>query len=77
MKALSQLIRKEIIEKVDHKNLNLDVSFMKDKIASCENIIIEFWNILFPKIKEISPNAELYRLRLFETNRNFVDYFGL
>ena len=77
LKALSQLIRKEIIEKVDHKNLNLDVSFMKDKIASCENIIIEFWNILFPKIKEISPNAELYRLRLFETNRNFVDYFGL
>ncbi len=76
LKALSSLIKREVIEKVDHKNLNLDVPFMKDKMASCENIIAEFWEILSPKIKAIEPHAELHSLKLYETPRNFVEYFG-
>ncbi|MEM0939815.1 MAG: 6-carboxytetrahydropterin synthase [Bacteroidota bacterium] len=76
MKKLGEIIKKEIIEKVDHKNLNLDVPFMKDKLASCENLIKEFWIILHPKIRELSASASLHQLRLFETPRNFVDYFG-
>ena len=76
LKKLSLLIRSQIIEKVDHKNLNLDVPFMKGKMASCENLISEFWNILNPKIKELNPRASLHRLRLYETPRNFVDFFG-
>ncbi len=76
LKALSQLIKAEVIDKVDHKNLNLDVPFMKDKMASCENIISEFWKILAPKILSMEPRAQLHSLKLYETPRNFVEYFG-
>ncbi|WP_436517505.1 6-pyruvoyl trahydropterin synthase family protein [Ekhidna sp. To15] len=76
LKRLSNLIKEEILEKVDHKNLNLDVSFMEGKMASCENLIIEFWKILQPEIQEIAPKANLHHLRLYETPRNFVDYYG-
>jgi len=62
---------------VDHKNLNLDVPFMKDKMASCENLIIAFWDILEPKVKLLAPHADLNHIRLYETPRNFVDYYGL
>jgi 6-pyruvoyltetrahydropterin/6-carboxytetrahydropterin synthase len=76
LKALSVLIKEEIIEKVDHKNLNLDVDFMEGKMASCEILVMEFWKILAPKIKEISESGELHSLKLYETPRNFVEYFG-
>ena len=76
LKKLSSLVKQEIIEKVDHKNLNLDVPFMEGKLASCENLVSEFWNILSPLIGDLNPKAKLHRLRLFETSRNFVDYFG-
>lgn len=76
LKQLSKLIKLEILDKVDHKNLNLDVDFMAGKMASCESLVVEFWEILQPKIQQIAPKANLYQLRLFETPRNFVDYFG-
>ncbi len=76
LKKLSSLIRSEVIEKLDHKNLNLDVDFMNDKMASTENITIEIWKILEPKIAQISKYGKLHSLRLYETPRNFVDYFG-
>ncbi len=76
LKRLSRLIKDDIIEQVDHKNLNLDVPFMEDKLPSCENLIMEFWNILAPKIKEMAPNADLHSLKLMETPRNFVEYYG-
>lgn len=76
LKKLSQLIRKEIIEKVDHKNLNLDVDFMLGKMASTETIAIEFWKILAPSIKQIAPEAQLHSIKLYETPRNFVEYLG-
>ena len=76
LKKLSKTICREIIDKVDHKNLNLEVPFMKNKMASCENLIKEFWKILYPEIGKLSPNASLHQLRLYETSRNFVDYFG-
>jgi len=75
LKKLSILIREEIIEKVDHKNLNLDVPFMADKLASTENLVIEFWRILEPLISAIST-AQLHCLKLYETPRNFVEYYG-
>ncbi|WP_421872332.1 6-pyruvoyl trahydropterin synthase family protein [Marinoscillum sp.] len=76
LKKLSTLIRNEIIEKVDHKNLNLDVDFMTDKLASCETLIIEFWRILKPGVEEIAKYGELHQLKLYETPRNYVEYFG-
>ncbi|RAU83516.1 6-pyruvoyl trahydropterin synthase family protein [Pontibacter arcticus] len=75
LKKLSTLIRTHIIEKVDHKNLNLDVPFMEDKLASTENLVIEFWKILAPQIEAISK-AKLHSLKLYETPRNYVEYFG-
>ncbi|MDX5437797.1 MAG: 6-carboxytetrahydropterin synthase [Pontibacter sp.] len=76
LKKLSTLIRTHIISKVDHKNLNLDVPFMEDKLASTENLVVEFWKILEPRIREISENASLHSLKLYETPRNYVEYFG-
>jgi len=76
LKKLSDLIRQEVIEKVDHKNLNLDVEFMSGKMASTENLAIELWNILMPKISGISKFGRLHSIRLYETPRNYVDYFG-
>ncbi|NIK74496.1 6-pyruvoyltetrahydropterin/6-carboxytetrahydropterin synthase [Thermonema lapsum] len=78
LKKLSRLIREEVIEKLDHKNLNLDVDFLRDKLPSCENIIKEIWHILEPKIPTLAPNnyARLHALRLYETPNNYVEYFG-
>jgi 6-pyruvoyltetrahydropterin/6-carboxytetrahydropterin synthase len=76
LKQLGDIIKKEIIDKVDHKNLNLDVDFMEGKLASCEVLIMEFWKILAPAIKAVSQTAELHKLHLIETNKNSVEYYG-
>ena len=76
LKKLSVLIRTEVIAKVDHKNLNLDVDFMAGKMASTEILAMEFWKILYAPIKKIAPNATLYKITLYETPRNFVEYLG-
>jgi len=75
LKKLSMLIREQITDQVDHKNLNLDVPFMAGKLASTENLVIEFWRILEPLISSIS-SAQLHCLKLYETPRNFVEYYG-
>jgi len=76
LKQLGDLIKVEIIDKVDHKNLNLDVDFMVGKLASCEVLVMEFWKILAPKIKETSTSATLHKIHLIETNKNSVEYYG-
>ena len=76
LKKLSVLIRDEVIEKLDHKNLNLDVDFMQGKLASCENLAIEIWKIIQPRIRPISKFGQLHAIRLYETPRNYVEYFG-
>lgn len=78
LKKLSQLIRQEVIAKLDHKNINLEVDFMQGKIPSCENLVMAIWEILAPKIEEIAydKNARLHCIRLVETPNNFVEYYG-
>lgn len=76
LKKLSTLIREEIIKKVDHKNLNMDVPFLQGKMTSCEVVIQEFWKILEPKVKELQEGAALHKLKLYETPRNSVEYYG-
>ncbi len=76
LKKLSKLIKVEVIEKLDHKNLNLDVPFMKDKMASTENLAIEIWKILVEKLPSITNKAMLHKIKLYETPRNFVEYYG-
>ncbi|MCF8275909.1 MAG: 6-carboxytetrahydropterin synthase [Flavobacteriales bacterium] len=74
LKDLSRIIKDEVIEKVDHKNLNLDVDFMKGKFPSTEILAMEFWNILAPLIKE--EGAILHYIKLIETENNYVEYYG-
>ncbi len=76
LKKLSTLIRSEIIEKVDHKNLNLDVDFLLGKMVSCETLVMEFWRILAPKIAKMGHDCTLHSIKLYETPRNYVEYFG-
>ena len=76
LKKLSDLIRNEVTEKLDHKNLNLDVDFMKGKMASTENLVLEIWKILAPRITTLEPKATLHSIRLFETINNYIEYFG-
>ena len=76
LKKLSTMIRLEVIDKLDHKNLNLDVDFMQGKLASCENLVVEIWKILADKLASITTHGQLYCIRLYETPRNYVEYFG-
>ncbi len=76
LKKLSTLIRKEVTDKLDHKNLNLDVDFMKDKLASCETLTIEIWKILHQHLPSITRYGKLHCIRLYETPRNYVEYYG-
>ncbi len=74
LKDLSELIKTRIIDKVDHKNLNIEVDFMKNKIVSTENITIAFWEEIEGDVKNLG--AELFCIKLVETENNFVEYFG-
>jgi 6-pyruvoyltetrahydropterin/6-carboxytetrahydropterin synthase len=76
LKQLSNLIRAKVIDELDHKNLNIDVDFMLGKMASCEILVMEIWKILQPEVARISKNGKLHSLKLYETPRNFVEYFG-
>jgi 6-pyruvoyltetrahydropterin/6-carboxytetrahydropterin synthase len=76
LKKLSTLIRDEVVEKLDHKNLNIDVDFMQGKLASCEVLIIEIWKILDAKLSSITRFGKMHGIRLYETPRNYVEYFG-
>jgi len=74
LKHLSQLIRKTIVDKIDHKNINLEVDFMKNRLASTENLAIAIWGELEKPIKNMG--AELHCVRIHETENNYVEYFG-
>ncbi|HXA01657.1 MAG TPA: 6-carboxytetrahydropterin synthase, partial [Cytophagaceae bacterium] len=70
MKFLSDIIKKNIISRFDHKNLNLDVEEFKNLNPTAENIAVVVWNILREKIDN---NYDL-KITLYETERNFVEY---
>jgi len=76
LKKLSTLLKDEVTEKLDHKNLNIDVDFMKGKLASCEVLIVEIWKIIDAKLPSITRFGKLHGIRLYETPRNYVEYFG-
>lgn len=74
LKVLSQILKQHVVEPLDHKNLNLDVPWMKGKMASTEILIIEIWNQIFEPIKAVG--CTLHSIRLYETENNYADYFG-
>lgn len=74
LKDLASIIQKKVIDKLDHKNLNLDVDFMKGKMASTEVLAIAIWEELETDIKNLG--AILHLVKVQETENNFVEYFG-
>ncbi len=74
LKELSRLINVFVLDKLDHKNVNLEVDFMSGKLASTENLAIAIWDQLDQPIKD--AGAQLHRIMLYETERNFVEYYG-
>ena len=74
LKDLAKIIQEKVIDKLDHKNLNLDVDFMKDKMASTELLAIAIWQELEANIMQLG--ATLHCIKVQETENNFVEYFG-
>ena len=72
-KKLGALINEKITEKLDHKNLNVDVDFMKGKLCSIENLVTAIWKELQPHLP--SP-VQLHCLKLVETAKIYVEYYG-
>lgn len=69
---LRDLVQREIVEPVDHRNLNLEVPFLSGVIPTAENIVIACWRVIAPHVHP----ARLRRLRLWETENNYVEYEG-
>ena len=74
LKDLSVLLKDQVIEELDHKNLNLDVPFMKNVLASTENLAIAIWDRIVEPIRE--AGGELVKIKLVETENNYVEYYG-
>lgn len=74
LKELSLIINKLVIEKLDHKNLNIDVDFLQGVIMSTENLAMAIWQQLEQPVRHLG--AELHKIRIEETENNSVEYFG-
>lgn len=74
LKVLSDILKEYVIEKLDHKNLNMDVDFMKNVRTSTENLIIAIWEEIEGPIN--ATGCTLHGLKLYETENNMAEYFG-
>jgi len=74
LKALSRIIREHVISKLDHKNINLEVDFMKGRYVSTENLAIGIWKELEKPV--LGLGVKLHSVKIQETENNFVEYFG-
>jgi 6-pyruvoyltetrahydropterin/6-carboxytetrahydropterin synthase len=73
VKKLSDLIKEHVTEKIDHLNLNVDVEFMKGQMCSTENLAVAIWKELAP---HLPAGTQLHCIKLYETPRIYVEYFG-
>lgn len=69
---LKEILNRTVADKCDHRNLNTDVDFLRGVIPTTENLVIAFWNEIEPNL----PSGRLHCVRLYETPRNFAEYFG-
>jgi 6-pyruvoyltetrahydropterin/6-carboxytetrahydropterin synthase len=74
LKYLKEILDEKVLNLVDHKNLNLDVPFMQGKLTSSENFALAIWQQIEAEIS--NSHRKLYSVKLFETERNFVEYRG-
>lgn len=72
LKELKHIIRTHVTDKLDHQNINMDVDFMRGKMASIENLAVEIWEQIEPHLS----NCELHCIKLYETPNNYVEYYG-
>jgi 6-pyruvoyltetrahydropterin/6-carboxytetrahydropterin synthase len=72
VQRLKEIVTESVVRHLDHRNLNLDVPWFRDRIPSAENIAVTCWDVLAPAVRP----ATLTRIRLWETERNYVDYHG-
>jgi 6-pyruvoyltetrahydropterin/6-carboxytetrahydropterin synthase len=72
LSRVKEIVQRCVIDKVDHRNLNLEVDFLRDTIPTTENIVVAFWRELAPALHP----ARLTRLVLWETVNNYVEYDG-
>ena len=73
VKKLSLMIKEFVLDKLDHKNLNMDVEFLKGKMCSTENVALAIWQQLQP---QLPTHIKLHCIKLYETPRIYVEYFG-
>lgn len=73
LKKIKSLVQREVIDHLDHKNLNMDVPFLQGIMPSIENLAMAIWDILKDKLDE---GCQLHSIRIRETRNNFVEYFG-
>ena len=74
LRHVSKLIEEKILKKVDHKNLNLEVDFLKGKVPTSENVAIGIWNELAADIRKFG--GVLHRVRLEQSENNIIEYYG-
>jgi 6-pyruvoyltetrahydropterin/6-carboxytetrahydropterin synthase len=73
LKLLRELVEREAINDLDHRNLNLDVPWLEGVIPTTENLVVGLWRRIAPALP---PGVRLARLVLWETPRNWVEYTG-
>ncbi len=73
LKKLGAIIKTTVVDVIDHRNINMDVPFMKDKLASIENLAIGIWDQIEP---HLDRGVQLHRVKLWETRNNYVEFFG-
>ena len=69
---VKEIVQQHVVDKVDHRNLNLEVDFLRGIIPTTENVVVAFWRVLEPVLRP----AKLTRLVLWETVNNYVEYDG-
>jgi len=74
LKDLSKITKEHVVSKFDHRNINLEVDFMKDKLATTENLAIAIWEQLEEPVKKLG--ILLHSVKIEETENNFAEYFG-
>ncbi len=74
LNILKKIIQDRIIKKIDHKNINLEVGFMKGKIATTENLSVAIWNELKPFVEK--DGVYLHCVKIEETENNSIEYYG-
>lgn len=74
LSVIGKILKSKVIDKLDHRNINLDVDFMKGKLPSTEVLAIEIWNQIETEINSLG--CKLHCVKIQETEKNYVEYFG-